>query len=50
MHSIHTLSHEETKRLSLWFENRRLVMPSDGGFDNSRPVAAGTADAMSGIG
>ena len=39
-----TLSHEETRRWSLWLEKRRLEMPSAGGFESSRPgVGAGTA-------
>jgi hypothetical protein len=36
-----TLSQEETRRLSLWLENRMLEIPSDGGFDNSRPDTIG---------
>lgn len=36
---LRTLSHEETRRRSLWLENRRLVIPSDGGFESSRDGA-----------
>lgn len=34
---ILTLSHEDTRRRSLWLEKRRLEMPSEGGWESSRP-------------
>jgi hypothetical protein len=39
------LSHEETRRLLLWLEKRRLEIPSAGGFASSLPLptAAGAA-------
>lgn len=36
-----TLSHEETRRWSLWLEKRMLEIPSEGGFVNSRPDTTG---------
>ena len=43
---LKTLSHEETRRWSLWLENRRLEIPSVGGLNSSLPVDGGGAEAM----
>jgi len=43
-----TLSHEDTRRLLLWLEKRRLEIPSEGGLASSLPlpIAAGAAAAL----
>jgi hypothetical protein len=47
MSGVPTLSHEETRRLLLWLEKRRLEIPSEGGSASSLPLpmAAGAAAA-----
>lgn len=37
-----TLSHDETRRLLLWLEKRRLEIPSDGGLASSLPLPMAT--------
>jgi hypothetical protein len=48
MSGVPTLSHEETRRLLLWLEKRRLEIPSEGGSASSLPLpmAAGAAAAL----
>lgn len=44
---ILTLSQEDTRSRSLWLEKRRLEMPSEGGWESSRPPLGVVAVLMS---